>query len=46
MADRVVELLGDPIRRKLLGAAGRVYMLNKFSWKKYGENLTGFYEGV
>jgi glycosyltransferase involved in cell wall biosynthesis len=46
MADRVVELLGDPEQRQLLGAAGREYMLSRFSWKNYGEKLANFYEGV
>ena len=44
MADSVVELLGDPDRRQKLGSAGREYMLNKFSWKRYAGTLAEFYE--
>jgi glycosyltransferase involved in cell wall biosynthesis len=44
MADRVVDLLADPGRRKLLGAAGREYMLTRFSWQRYAKKLAVFYE--
>lgn len=45
MADRVIDLLGDQERRRLLGAAGREYMLSRFSWKRYAGKLASFYEG-
>ncbi len=43
MADRAVELLNDPPRRRELGAAGRDYLLKNFTWKRYAEKLSNFY---
>lgn len=43
MADRTAELLDDPVRRRNLGNAGREYMLNRFSWQRFAENLSVFY---
>jgi glycosyltransferase involved in cell wall biosynthesis len=43
MADRVVDLLVDPARRKQLGAAGREYMLTRFSWRNFAAQLDAFY---
>ena len=44
MADRAVELLGDPVRRRNLGAAGREYLLQRFSWRDHAAKLALFYE--
>ena len=44
MADRVVELITEPERRRNLGAAGREYMLDRFSWQRYAKKLAVFYE--
>ena len=46
MADRVVELLIDPSRRRALGEAGRRYLLERFRWGEFAEQLAKFYEGL
>lgn len=43
MSEAVVRLLKDPGQRRMLGAAGRAYLLEHFSWFKYAEKLDEFY---
>ena len=43
MAQRVVELLGAPQRQRELGAAGRSYLQEHFSWGGAARQLQAFY---
>jgi glycosyltransferase involved in cell wall biosynthesis len=43
MAEAAARLLNDPGLRQSLGAAGRAYLLEHFSWLKYAEKLNEFY---
>lgn len=43
MAHRVVELLADPTARQRLGAAGREYLLTRFSWQQAATSVSDFY---
>jgi len=43
MADRAVELLQDPEKRTVLGAAGRCYLLEHFNWSLFAMQLQRFY---
>jgi glycosyltransferase involved in cell wall biosynthesis len=43
MAARTVELLNDPEKRGLLGATGRCYLLEHFSWHVFASKLQQFY---
>jgi len=43
MAARTVELLHDPEERRLLGAAGRLYLLEHFNWQLFTLRLQAFY---
>jgi glycosyltransferase involved in cell wall biosynthesis len=46
MADAVVALLGDPERRRAIGAAGRDHLLEQFAWPGYAGELARFYESM
>lgn len=39
MADACVALLGDPVRRRALGAAGRARVAERFDWRRIEERL-------
>lgn len=43
MAERTVELLAERDKRRLLGAAGRRYLLENFSWDVFAAKLNDFY---
>ncbi|MBC8017166.1 MAG: glycosyltransferase family 4 protein [Verrucomicrobia bacterium] len=43
MAAAAARLLSDPGQRRVLGAAGRAYLLEHFTWLKYAEKLNEFY---
>ena len=43
MAARTVELLRDPEERSTFGAAGRLYLLEHFSWQLFALKLQAFY---
>ena len=43
MAVRAVELLRDPEKRELFGAAGRCYLLDHFNWQLFASQLHDFY---
>ncbi|GFE57778.1 glycosyltransferase family 4 protein [Geobacter sp. AOG1] len=43
MADRVIELLGDPLKRRTLGEAGRRYLLERFRWRDFALQLQNLY---
>lgn len=43
MADRVVEILRDEEKRRMLGEAGRRYLLENFNWHGFAVKLHEFY---
>ncbi len=43
MADDLSGLLLDPLKRQEIGAAGRSYLLDQFSWERFAEQLSCFY---
>lgn len=46
MAGQAVRLLRDRDAGRVLGAAGRRYLLDNFSWDSYAEGLDKFYAGI
>jgi polysaccharide biosynthesis protein PslH len=45
-SDSVLRLLSDAAIRQKLGVNAREIVMQKYSWKKIGMDLTGFYESV
>jgi len=45
-AAAVSALLGDQAARARLGAAGRAFVEQHFSWEQHGRELSGIYEGL
>ncbi|HJV64638.1 MAG TPA: glycosyltransferase family 4 protein [Geomonas sp.] len=43
MAQRTIELLGAPEKRRQLGAAGRRFLLERFNWQEAARRLAQFY---
>ncbi|HEV2149932.1 MAG TPA: glycosyltransferase family 4 protein [Longimicrobiaceae bacterium] len=39
MADSCLALLGDPVRRRVLGTAGRAHVAERFDWRRIEERL-------
>jgi glycosyltransferase involved in cell wall biosynthesis len=46
IARKLEPLLVDEERRRRIGAAGRAFALEHFSWPKVGRDLKAFYEGL
>ena len=46
LADAIIQLLHDPELRTRLGSAGRRLVLQKYTWKKMGENLNNLYSHI
>jgi glycosyltransferase involved in cell wall biosynthesis len=44
MVERTVELLQDPVRKHELGANGRRYLVDNFSWRPFADRLNAFYK--
>jgi glycosyltransferase involved in cell wall biosynthesis len=44
LAERIGELLGDAALRARLGAAGREWTLEMFTWDKVADRVVGAYE--
>jgi len=45
-ARKIVELLDDPVRRKLMGEAGRARLVAELSWDRSTEALLAAYRGL
>ncbi|MBW6436817.1 glycosyltransferase family 4 protein [Actinoplanes hulinensis] len=45
IAARVAELLGDPVRAKAMGEAGRAWVEREWRWEKQAARLTGLLTG-
>ena len=46
LADAIIQLLHDPELRTRLGSAGRRLVLQKYTWKRMGENLNRLYSHI
>ncbi|GAA0470956.1 glycosyl transferase family 1 [Actinoplanes capillaceus] len=46
IAARVAELLGDPVRAKAMGEAGRAWVEREWRWEKQAARLTGLLAGA
>jgi phosphatidyl-myo-inositol alpha-mannosyltransferase len=46
LADSVVSLLADELRRAAMGAAGRALMQERYAWDAIASRLVGIYESV
>jgi glycosyltransferase involved in cell wall biosynthesis len=46
MADQIVKLLHNRLEAQQLGATGREYLLQSFSWQLYASKLDSFYTDV
>ncbi len=44
VADRIIEILGDPERAARMGERGREKVLPRYTWERIGERVTGCYE--
>lgn len=46
LVDAISALLDDPAKRKMLGEAGRLRILEKFSWRVAANEMTNYYHKV
>jgi len=45
-ADRILQLLNDPMLRKTMGDAGRQFVLDNYEWKENADRMERLYETV